>query len=305
MLINKNLQSLLKFGEEFIEKTKPNKSPKKTSMVAEIGINHNGSLKLAKKLIKIANHCGFQYVKFQKRYPDICVPKEKKKEMRDTPKGKMKYIEYKREIEFGYDEFKKLFEFSEDLNIDLFSSLWDVESAKFMNEFTNIGKIPSPMITNKKLLKKTKNLYDFIILSTGMSTQSQIDEAVDILNPDVIMHSVSSYPTKPEEININYIKYLKDNFENINSVGYSGHEKDVINSAASVLIGSDWIERHVTIDNSLWGSDQSMSLQPKEFYELIENVKLVEKAKNGYERRKILESEIKKKKDLRKSDVNS
>lgn len=283
----------------FFDQTEPLENTDEVSIVAECGINHNSDLKTAKKLIDVASHCGCDYIKFQKRDPEVCVPESKKTDMRDTPWGRMKYIDYKHQIELDKDSFEEIDEYCEERDIGWFSSVWDNPSVDFMAEFTDIGKIPSPHLTNDPVLKRTREKFDKMIISTGMSTQEQIDHAVEISNPDVIMHSVSSYPTETEEINLEYVKFLKDRFPGV-EVGYSGHEKDVVSSASVVTLGAEWIERHITLDNEMWGSDQSLSLEPQELYQLVQNIKTVEKAMGGYHERVLVESEKSKKEDLRK-----
>ncbi len=287
--------------DEFLKTTSPTESTGSISIVGEVGINANGDLETAKKLIDVADHCGCDYVKFQKRAPDRCIPEHKKTDLRETPWGEIQYIDYKHKIEFGKEEFEEIDSYCSEKNMGWFSSVWDLPSVEFMQKFTDIGKIPSPHLTNDPVLKATRESFDEMIISTGMSTQEQIDHAVDISDPNIIMHSVSSYPTETEEINLEYISFLKDHFSNI-EVGYSGHEKDLVSSAAAVTLGAKWIERHIALDNNMWGSDQSLSLEPKELYQLVKNIRTVEKAMGGYNDRVLFDSEKSKKKDLRRED---
>jgi len=284
----------------FLENTGPTESTGSISVVGEVGINANGDLETAKKLIDVADHCGCDYVKFQKRSPEACVPEHKKNDLRETPWGEIQYIDYKHKIEFGKEEFEEIDRYCSEKNMGWFSSVWDLPSVEFMQEFTDIGKIPSPHLTNDPVLKATRESFDEMIISTGMSTQEQIDHAVDISDPSVIMHSVSSYPTNVDEISLEYIKYLRESFPE-KEIGYSGHEKGVVSSAAAVALGVDWVERHITLSTDLWGSDQSLSLEPSELNELVSNIRKVEKAMGGNKKREILPSEKTKKKSLRKN----
>lgn len=285
--------------DKFLSNTNPPEKEGNVSVVGEIGINHNGDVETAKKLIDVAEASGCDYVKFQKRDPDVCVPEHKKSDLRETPWGELKYIDYKYKVEFDKEEFQEIDEYCENKNLDWFSSVWDLPSVQFMSEFSKIGKIPSAHLNNDPVLEATRNSFEKMIISTGMSTQEQINHAVDISNPDVIMHSVSSYPTNVDNISLEYIKYLRQTFSR-KEIGYSGHEKGVVSSAAAVALGVDWIERHITLDKDMWGSDQSLSLEPDELKELVENIRKVESAMGGNEPREILPSEKEKKKSLRK-----
>lgn len=273
-------------------------------IIAEAGINHNGSVETAKKLIDAAVDAGCDYVKFQKRTPDICVPEHKKSEPRDTPWGTLPYIEYKHKIEFGREEYEEIDAYCRENGIGWFASVWDIPSVQFMSEFTDIGKIPSAHLTNDPVLRATRKAFDTMIVSTGMSTQKQIDHAMDLVRPDVIMHSVSSYPTEVSELNLEYISFLKARYPYA-EVGYSGHEMGVVASSASVALGATWVERHITLDKTMWGSDQAISLEPDELKELTKNIRTVQAAMGGNQERGLLRSEMKKQKSLRKDDTPS
>jgi len=301
MLIDKSISTLVKKANTFIKNTERQSGPDNISVISEIGINHGGSLKLAKKMIDVADHCGSDFVKFQKRFPDIAVPDHKKNDMRQTPKGKMKYIDYKHEIELSWKEFKEINEYCESKSIGWFSSVWDLPSVEFMQEFTDIGKIPSPHLTNDPVLKATRESFDEMIISTGMSTQDQIDHAVDVSDPDILMHSISSYPTKIENVNMNYLRFLKEKFPS-KQVGYSGHELELETGSVAVALGADWIERHIALDKKLWGSDQSLSLEPQELKRFVRIVRNSEKCIGNKKPRNLLECEKDKKKSLRKNE---
>lgn len=265
---------------------------------AEIGINHSGNLDTAKRLINLANNAGCTHVKFQKRNPEVCVPDWKKTTRRDTPWGEMSYIDYKYKIEFGEEEYDEIFSFCSDLGISCFASVWDLDSVDFMKNYTPIGKIPSAHLTNTELIEYSRSQFETLIVSTGMSTEEDIEKAVDAGNPDVVMHSVSSYPCDLANLNLNYISHLKAKYPDL-SIGYSGHEMGLETLPAVVALGTDWIERHVTLDQDSWGSDQSSSLEPYQVVRMVEIVKAVEKSLGDGGPRHILECEKDKKKSLR------
>ena len=270
------------------------------NLIAEIGINHNGSLKLAKKLIYISKLAGFNYAKIQKRNPDVCVPEHQKSVMRKTPWGEMTYLEYKYKLEFTEEQIKELCEYSKEIGIEFFASVWDVDSAKLMSKYTRIAKLGSPVINNLELLKVTRQEFDLVIMSTGMSTEEEIETAVDSANPDVIMHTNSTYPCPPEDLNLRYIEHLKEKYSD-KEIGYSGHEYGLVTTYAAVVLGSTWIERHITLDRTIWGSDQTSSIEPDGLIKLVKGINSIEKAMQ-YEPgpRKQFEGENLKKNTLRK-----
>ena len=232
-------------------------------IIAEIGINHNGSLKLAKRLIDLAKRYNFNSVKFQKRDPNICVPEQQKKEIRQTPWGKMTYLEYKKKIELGEKEFRAIDNYCKKIKIDWFCSSWDTESVKFMKKFkTKYNKIASAMITNENLLELVAKERKLTFISTGMSNVKDIDKAVKIFKKNkcnfVLMHCVSNYPCQEKDLNLNLIITLKNKYKC--KIGYSGHENSVSPTLAAWFLGADYIERHITLDRSMYGTDQSSSL---------------------------------------------
>jgi N-acetylneuraminate synthase len=265
--------------------------------IAEIGINHNGSIELAKKLIDLSVVAGFDYVKFQKRNIDLAVPEHKRNEPKSTPWGEMTYYEYKQKIEFNLAEYEEIFDYCRG-RIGCFASVWDYISADFMASFSDIVKIPSACLTNDELLIQCRSQFKTLILSTGMSDEEQIDRAVYLGKPDVIMHTNSTYPAKDEELNLKYISWLMDKYPDI-QVGYSGHEYGLTTTYAAAALGAEWIERHITLDHDMWGSDQRASVDPVGSLKLIRGLKSVESALKGYGPRCILPSEQKKLRDLR------
>jgi N-acetylneuraminate synthase len=271
-----------------------------TKIIAEIGINHNGSINIAKDLIDLSKVAGCDYVKFQKRTPDICVPEEQKSKMRVTPWGEMAYIDYKKRIEFEEEQYDFLFSYCKKIGIGCFASVWDNPSVDFMSGYTDITKIPSALITNHELCSYARKKNDFLIVSTGMSTEEEIEKNVDICNPDVIMHTNSSYPSKVEELNLNYIKWLADKYPQ-SEIGYSGHEYGLVTTFAAVALGATWVERHITLDRGMWGSDHKSSIEPSGLIKLVKGIRDIEKSLGEGGPRRVLGSELDKRKSLRGS----
>jgi len=237
---------------------------KKTFLIAEAGINHNGSLSQAKELMSLAKKYNFDAVKFQKRDLDVCIPEEQKKMLRETPWGNITYLNYKKKIELSYNQYKVLKNFSKKIGIELFVSCWDVESLKLMKPLKlKFNKIASAMITNKKFLAAVAKERKKTFISTGMCNMSDIEKAVKIFKKYkckfVLMHSVSIYPCDEKILNLNLIKTLKKKFKC--EVGYSGHESTVSPTITAYFLGADYLERHITLDRASWGTDQSASLE--------------------------------------------
>jgi N-acetylneuraminate synthase len=270
------------------------------NVIAEIGINHNGSVETAKDLINAAKVAGCEYAKFQKRTPDVCVPEEQKSKMRTTPWGEMPYIDYKKKIEFEEEEYSEIKKHCETIGINWFASVWDIQSVDFMAQYTSIGKIPSALITNHELMKYSRQKFDTLLISTGMSTEEEIEIAVKIGDPDVIFHTNSAYPSKVDEINLNYIKHLRQKYPT-KQIGYSGHEFGLVTTFATVPLGVTWIERHITLDRTMWGSDQMASVEPHGLIKLVKGIRDIEKALGPEEQKEriLFESELKKRKSLR------
>tara|TARA_E500000178_G_scaffold355205_1_gene426976 strand:+ start:11657 stop:12496 length:840 start_codon:yes stop_codon:yes gene_type:complete len=237
---------------------------KKPLLIAEIGINHNGSLKLAKELILKAKDCGFDYVKFQKRDLNICIPEEVKYQERQSPWGRITYIEYKKKIEFTRKSYDLINDFCKKNKISFLCSAWDLNSLKFLKKYKfKINKIPSALITNLKFLDAVAKQKKKTLISTGMSTMKDISKAVKIFRKNkcnfVLMHCISEYPCPEYKLNLNMILTLKKKFKC--EVGYSGHETSVSPSLFAWSLGANYIERHITLDRSMWGTDQAASLE--------------------------------------------
>ena len=269
-------------------------------VISEIGINHNGSMELCKKLIMLSHIAGADYVKIQKRNPDVCVPEHQKSKIRKTPWGEMTYLDYKYRMEFSEEQIKELVDYSKDLGIEFFASVWDVDSAKLMAKYTKIAKLGSASINDLELCRVTRELFDYVIISTGMSTEEEIDAAVEASKPDVIMHTNSTYPCPVEDLNLRYIEHMKSKWGKDAEIGYSGHEYGLITTYAAVAMGATWVERHVTLDRNMWGSDHSSSIEPDGLIKLVKGIKAIEKA-TQYEPgpRKQFEGENAKKDSLR------
>ena len=239
-------------------------------LIAEIGINHNGDLKLAKEMVRAAKNSGADAVKFQKRTPEICVPEHMKSVMRETPWGQMTYLEYKKRLEFGESEFEELRELAYALEVDFSVSAWDLPSLEFvMNYDLSFSKVASALATNDEFLRALAQKEIPIVASTGMCTIAEIDKLVEILRPSnslILMHSVSTYPADVRDLNLRVITTLQKRYDL--EVGYSGHEVSVSPSIVAATLGARVIERHFTVDRSLWGTDQSASLEPEAFKRL-------------------------------------
>ena len=232
--------------------------------IGEIGINHNGDLAIAKKLIDAVSACNWSCVKFQKRNPDVCVPTHQKNVLRETPWGTLKYIDYKHKIEFGKKEFDEIQNYCSVKPLDWTASVWDFDSLNFLQNYEiPFIKIPSAMITDLELVEECAKTGIPLVVSTGMSTLEEVDEAVNIIikngEKPVIMHTNSSYPSPNEELNLSLIPFYKSRYDCI--IGYSGHEIDLQASMIAVLLGAKVIERHITLSHDMWGTDQKASLE--------------------------------------------
>ena len=246
-------------------------------VIAEIGINHNGDIGIAKEMILSAKETGADAVKFQKRTPELCVPNEQRDIMRETPWGYISYMEYREKVEFGENEYKEIDRYCKDLGIDWFVSVWDESSVDFMEKFQLVCyKLPSASLTDHSLLKKVRATGRPMIISTGMSTPEQIDTAVKVIGTEdlIIMHSTSSYPCDPDELNLRVISTLKQKYDC--PIGYSGHEVGLIPSVISVGLGASVVERHFTLDRAMWGGDQAASVEPVGFRRLVKYIRVTE-----------------------------
>ena len=271
---------------------------KKVKIIAEIGINHNGDINLAKKMIDVAIVAGCDFVKFQKRNPDICVPEKQKSIMKSTPWGDMTYLDYKYKVEFGKKEYDEIDDYCKKKNIGWFASVWDMDSVDFMLQYGSTMKIPSALITDDQLTVYARKKSDFLMISTGMSNEEQIEKAIKLCDPDLIFHTNSTYPSPINELNLNYIKYLKYKYPN-KIIGYSGHEFGLVTTFPVVILGAEYIERHITLDRSMWGSDQMASVEPGGLIKLVKGVRDIEVSLGKEGPRKILSSELSKLKSLR------
>ena len=269
-------------------------------IIAEIGINHNGSMELCKQMIMLAKVAGCDYAKIQKRNPDVCVPEHQKTKRRDTPWGEMSYLEYKYKIEFNEEQIKELCEYSRSLGIEFFASVWDLDSVALMAKYSNIGKIGSASINDLELCIAARKAFDTLIISTGMSTEEEIEACIEACNPDVVMHTNSTYPCPVEELNLKYITWLKEKYPN-KEIGYSGHEYGLVTTFCACGLGAEWVERHITLDRNMWGSDQTSSIKPDGLIKLIQGIRGLEKAMQyGPGPRKQFDGENSKKNSLRK-----
>ncbi len=270
------------------------------NIIAEIGINHNGDMDLCKKMIMLSKVAGCDYAKIQKRTPDLCVPENQKMKMRDTPWGQMTYIDYKKKIEFNEEEICELIEFSKSIGIEFFASVWDLPSVDLMSKYTKIGKIPSALINDIELCKYAREKFELLIISTGMSTEEEIEKVIEESKPDVVMHTCSTYPSPMEELNLQYITHLKNKWDG-KEIGYSGHEFGLVSTFATVALGVKWIERHITMDRDMWGSDHKASVEPIGLFKLVKGVRDLEKALYFPPQDRLLfESEKSKRESLRK-----
>jgi N-acetylneuraminate synthase len=284
----------IKIGERWVGDGYP------TWIVAEIGINHNGDLKIAKQLIQAAQHAGVDAVKFQKRSPELCVPLEQRGQMRDTPWGYITYLDYRYKVEFVERAYFEIDRYCQELGITWFSSVWDEPSVDFMEQFSPVCyKVPSASLTDHALLRHLRNTGRPLIISTGMSTMEQIRAAVEAVGMDnlVVAHSTSTYPCEPEELNLSMIETLRHEFSC--PIGYSGHEVGLVPSAVAVALGACMVERHITLDRAMWGSDQAASVEPGGFERLVKYIRVTE-ASLGDGIKRVYDSELSSLRKLRR-----
>lgn len=247
-------------------------------IIAEIGINHNGSLDNAIKLIDEAAIAGCDAVKFQKRTPELCVPKSQWNIQRDTPWGRMAYIDYRRKIELGADEYAIIDKYCKTKGIVWFASCWDEEAVDFIEKFhVPLYKMASASLTDHSLIAKVKSTGKPFIVSTGMSNMEQIIEVIDIFGIEKLLlaHSTSSYPCEPKELNLYMIRTLNTLYPGT-PIGYSGHETGLAPSLAAVALGACFVERHFTLDRAMWGSDQAASVEPQGMQRLVRDIRTIE-----------------------------
>jgi N-acetylneuraminate synthase len=247
-----------------------------TTVVSEIGINHQGSLDTAFKLIRAAAAAGVDAVKFQKREPRVSTPKGLWEATKETPWGPMAYIDYRTKMEFWLEEFARIDGYCKTMSLPWFASAWDVESVEFLKQFDMpYIKVPSAKATDVALLKAMRNSPFPVVLSTGMCELDDVRRAVEICQPEVILHCTSTYPCPPEDLNLRAMLQLSAQFPEC-SVGYSGHETGLAPTLASVAMGAKMVERHITLDRTMWGSDQSASVEPGGFKRLVKDIRLIE-----------------------------
>jgi len=270
-------------------------------IIAEIGINHNGDLDTAKKMIDAAVHARVDAVKFQKRAPEVSTPADQQKQMRDTPWGYITYLDYRYKVEFDETAYREIDRYCQGKGITWLVSVWDEQSVDFMQQFaTPAYKIPSASLTDLDLLRYTRRTGKPVIISTGMSTMDEIRRGVEAIGADdlAIMHCTSTYPCEPEELNLRMIETLRREFPD-NPIGYSGHEVGLIPSAVAVAFGACIVERHLTLDRAMWGSDQAASVEPSGFERLVKYVRVIE-ASLGDGVKQIYDSELSSLKKLRR-----
>ena len=276
-----------------------------TYVVAEIGINHNGDIGIAKSMIDAAVHAGVDAVKFQKRTPEVCTPPEQQKQMRETPWGYITYLDYRYKVEFDLDAYREIDRYCKEKSIGWFVSVWDEPSVDFMEQFsTPAYKLPSASLTDLGLIRKCRATGKPIILSSGMSTMNQIRKAVEVAGEENLglMHSTSAYPCEPDELNLRMVETLRREFPNL-PIGYSGHEVGLVPSTIAVALGACMVERHLTLDRAMWGSDQAASVEPGGFEKLVKYIRVTETAL-GDGVKKVYDSEIGPMKKLRRVGAN-
>ena len=270
-------------------------------VIAEIGINHNGELDIAKKMIDAAVHAGANAVKFQKRTPDVATPSEQKNQMRETPWGYITYLEYRHKVEFNEEQYREIDDYCRERKIDWMVSLWDEPSVDFMEKFdTPAYKVPSASLTDFNLIRKARATGRPLILSSGMSTMEQIKKGIEVAGEKdlVMMHCTSTYPCEPEELNLKMVETLRREFPNL-PIGYSGHEVGLVPTAIAIAFGACVVERHLTLDRAMWGSDQAASVEPAGFERLVKYIRVAE-ASLGDGVKRVYESEKGSMKKLRR-----
>ena len=261
---------------------------KKTYIIGEIGINHQGDLKIAKRLIDIAAAAGCDAVKFQKRNPDVCVPEAQKSKPRSWQGEDMTYLEYKYKVEFGKEEYDEIDRYCKEQGIAWSASPWDLDSVEFLTQYDiPFIKLPSASLTDDNLLSACVEKFPKVIFSTGMSTEEEVNHAVEVLryaqlhfnkkHPIGLLHCNSTYPAPVNELNLSAIKTLKEKYPDF-IIGYSGHEMLLGTTVASVLLGAEIIERHITLDRNMEGSDHSASVTPHGLFKLVSGIRELEQA---------------------------
>jgi N-acetylneuraminate synthase len=285
----------IKFGERVVGDGHP------AYIIAEVGINHNGDLKIAKQIIDAAVHAGADAVKFQKRTPEVATPPEQQSQMRETPWGYITYLEYRHKVEFNEAQYRELDAYCKTKGIAWMVSIWDEPSVDFMENFdTPAYKIPSASLTDFGLIRKARATGRPLVLSSGMSTMDQVRKGVEIAGDKnlALMHCTSTYPCEPEELNLRMVETLRNEFPGL-PIGYSGHEVGLVPSAVAVALGACMVERHITLDRAMWGSDQAASVEPGGFERLVKYIRVTE-ASLGDGVKRVYESEKSSMKKLRR-----
>ena len=247
-------------------------------VIGEIGINHNGDLRNAFALIDAAKAAGMDAVKFQKLTHEVCTPRDQWDIERDTPWGRMTYLDYRHRVEFSAEDYRQIDEYCQEVGIDWFASPWDVESVDFLGGYNQPAfKVASACLTDDLLLRAMRATGKTVILSTGMSTPDQIRHAVEVLGSRniILCHATSTYPAPPEQLNLRMIETLAAEYPNV-PVGYSGHEVGLQTTLCAVALGAVLVERHITLDRAMWGSDQSASVEPEGMRRLVRDIRVLE-----------------------------
>lgn len=267
------MMTTVKIGDKEVGPGKP------VYVIGEIGLNHNGDMSICKKLIDVASFCGCDAVKFQKRTPELCVPPDQRDKMRETPWGTMTYLEYRHRVELGRDQYTEIDRYCREKGLHWFASCWDEPSIDFIEAYAPVAyKVASASLTDGGLLRHLRATGRPIILSTGMSTMQEIRHAVSLLDRDklIILHATSTYPCSPSELNLRMIHTLRDEFGV--PIGYSGHETGLQSTIAAVTLGACVVERHITLDRAMWGSDHAASVEPEGLRRLVRDIRVVEQA---------------------------
>lgn len=275
-------------------------------VIAEIGINHNGSIEIAKQMIDGAVAAGCNAVKFQKRTPELCVPRDQWNIERDTPWGRMTYIAYRHKVEFTLEQYADIDRYCRERKILWTASCWDEEAVNFMEHFDPpFYKAASASLTDHDLLVAMKKTQRPLIISTGMSTMDEIEDAVELLGTDnlLIAHATSTYPCKVEELNLRMIPTLQSIYPTV-PIGYSGHETGLVPTWAAVALGASFVERHITLDRAMWGTDQSASVEMGGLKRLVANIRDIEQSLGDGVKR-VYEGEIPIRKKLRRVQTSN
>jgi N-acetylneuraminate synthase len=261
-------------------------------IIAEIGINHNGDIDIAKRLIRVAVASGCDAVKFQKRTPELCVPQAQRSLMRETPWGYISYMDYREKVEFDLTQYQEIDRYCREQGVLWFASCWDEPSVDFMQQFDPpCYKIASASLIRDALLTHTRATGKPLLMSTGMSTLAEIDHAVDLVGKEnlILLHTVSTYPAKYDELNLRAITTLRERYRV--PVGYSGHETGIASTVAAVALGACCVERHITLDRAMWGSDHAASLEPTGLTRICRDIRLVEISMGNGEK-KVIDREV-------------